>query len=88
MRSKTTKQFRKMLNALPASIQQEAEAAYAQFKADPAHPGLNFERIQTRRGVSYSVRIGIHYRALAVQRPDHWLWYWIGSHADYDQFRK
>jgi trans-aconitate methyltransferase len=28
VRSKTTKQFRKMLNALPTSVQQEAEAAY------------------------------------------------------------
>ncbi len=29
-------------------------------------------------------RIGIHYRALALREGDTLLWFWIGSHADYD----
>ena len=33
----------------------------------------------------YSVRIGLRYRALGVKTPDGVLWYWIGSHADYDK---
>jgi hypothetical protein len=27
----------------------------------------------------------MHYRALAVEIPDGLLWFWIGSHADYDK---
>jgi len=27
----------------------------------------------------------MHYRALAVEIPEGLLWFWIGSHADYDK---
>jgi hypothetical protein len=33
----------------------------------------------------YSARIGLDYRALAVVTRDRIIWYWIGSHADYDR---
>jgi hypothetical protein len=33
----------------------------------------------------YSARIGLDYRALAVMRKDRLVWYWIGSHSDYDR---
>jgi putative transposase len=39
--------------------------------------------IRLHRGACHSVRVGIHYRALGVQRPDHIVWFWIGAHADY-----
>ncbi len=32
----------------------------------------------------WSVRVGEHYRALGVDRPDGVVWFWIGSHADSD----
>jgi hypothetical protein len=32
-----------------------------------------------------SVRIGIAYRALGIDVSDGILWFWIGSHADYDR---
>ncbi|HEY7348351.1 MAG TPA: hypothetical protein VH599_08550 [Ktedonobacterales bacterium] len=88
MKSQTTKQFRKMLAALPTSVQREAKKAFELFQADPSHPGLNFERVQTKMGLCYSARIGIHYRAVARQEEDAWVWFWIGSHAEYDQLRK
>jgi hypothetical protein len=31
------------------------------------------------------VRVGLRYRALAVETDDAYLWFWIGSHADYDR---
>jgi hypothetical protein len=36
-------------------------------------------------GPVYSVRMGLGYRALAIRQPDCLLWFWIGSHADYDK---
>jgi hypothetical protein len=32
-----------------------------------------------------SVRVGLRYRALAVEVEGGYLWFWIGSHADYDK---
>jgi hypothetical protein len=35
-------------------------------------------------GRLWSVRVGSRYRALAVEVDAGLLWFWIGSHADYD----
>ena len=32
-----------------------------------------------------SVRVGLGYRALGVRHGDDILWFWIGSHAEYDR---
>jgi len=67
---------------LPRNIQELADKHFALLKENPAHPSLHFKKAGGYR----SVRIGIHYRALAVEVPDGLLWFWIGSHADYDKF--
>jgi hypothetical protein len=58
-----------------------ADKQFELLKADPQHPSLHFKRV----GRFHSVRVGAHYRALAVDAPDGVLWFWIGSHADYDR---
>jgi hypothetical protein len=35
-----------------------------------------------------SVRVGPDYRALALARGDEAVWFWIGTHADYDDIIK
>ena len=85
MKSHTTKQFRILLAALSSSVQQRARDAYKLFKLNPSHPSLRFKPVHTKaKGSFYSVRIGIHYRALALREGDSLLWFWIGTHADYD----
>ena len=84
MRSKRTKQFRALYQALPESVRQQADYAYHLFAANPSHPGLDFKQV-SKKGPTYSARVGIHYRALAVRRTDHWLWFWISRHAEYDK---
>jgi len=66
---------------LPSEVRDLADQAYARLKQDPRHPALHFKKI----GRFWSVRVGAHYRALAVVVPDGLLWFWIGSHADYDR---
>jgi hypothetical protein len=31
------------------------------------------------------VRVGLHYRALAVEHEADIVWFWVGPHADYDR---
>ena len=66
---------------MPAEVQRLADRAYAYLKDDPHHPSLHFKKV----GRFWSVRVGGHHRALAVEAPDGPVWFWIGSHADYDQ---
>ena len=45
--------------------------------------GTNTKCIYPQESI-YSVRIGLSYRAVGLYEGDTIIWYWIGSHADYD----
>jgi hypothetical protein len=83
MQSRTTRQFWRLFSNLPFDVQQDAKRAYRLFQGNPAHPGLRFKKLEGDDDI-YSVRIGLGYRALAVMKKDRVIWYWIGSHSDYD----
>jgi hypothetical protein len=52
--------------ALPASIRKLADANFVLLKRDPRHPSLQFKKV----GRYWSVRVGLRYRALAVETDD------------------
>jgi hypothetical protein len=84
MNSRTTRRFRSLLVALPWHVRLQAREAYRLFQLNPAHPGLRFKMVHSDPAI-YSARVGISYRALAVLEGDEVIWFWIGSHADYDK---
>jgi hypothetical protein len=89
--NRRTVAFHAMLAALPAHIQAAATAAFGMFLIDPQHPALRSHPLYpTKKGQhwpgSISVSVTISYRAIYVVRNGVNLWYWIGSHADYDKF--
>lgn len=84
MKSVVSPRFWDLFYALPDNIQQRARRAYIRWKANPDHPGLNFERLQTRRPY-YSVRISQQYRAIGLRDGDTMLWIWIGPHDTYER---
>ena len=67
--------------ALPAPVQELADKAFDLLKADPKHPSLHFKKV----GRFWSARVGLHHRAVAVEAPDGIVWFWIGTHAQYDK---
>lgn len=84
MKSKITKDFRKLLRDLPPNIKRQAYEAYQLFKGDPYHPSLHFKRVSQKQPL-YSVRISRNYRALGFRDPqDQIVWFWIGAHDEYD----
>lgn len=84
MTSRTTLTFRQLLAALPSAVRDQARQAYILFRENPQHPGLRFKKVWSSPPI-YSVRIGISYRALGVLSGDTIVWYWVGTHADYDR---
>ena len=62
-------------------VRELADKQFALLKANPQHPSLRLKRVKR----FHSVRVGVHYRALAVDVADGLLWFWIGSHAEYDR---
>jgi hypothetical protein len=66
---------------LPESIKELADKNYQLLKQDPTHPSLHFKKIRNY----FSVRVGLKYRALGIEVDGGALWFWIGSHTDYDK---
>jgi hypothetical protein len=77
----TTPRFWECYAALPQPVCQAADKSYELLKANAAHPSLHLKKV----GRFWSVRVGSSYRALGVEADDGILWFWIGTHAEYDR---
>ena len=84
MKSRTTAKFRKAFDSLPIAVQKKARQAYRQFQKDPAHPSLRFKQVHSTLPI-YSARISKSYRAVGQRDGNTVVWFWIGSHAEYDK---
>jgi hypothetical protein len=62
-------------------VQRLADRCYALLRQNPRHPSLPFKPV----GRFWSVRVGLHHRAVAVEHEGNMVWFWIGGHADYDR---
>jgi hypothetical protein len=91
-RNRTTRAFREQYAKLPAHIQELTRAACHLFEQNPRHPSLRYHELEDRkRGKnmpgSRSVSITMQYRAIHDVAPDGVnVWYWIGTHAQYNRF--
>jgi hypothetical protein len=74
-------QFWRTYRQLPAEVRALADKNFELLKADPRHPSLHLKRIDKL----WSVRVGAHHRALGFDRAEGVVWFWIGSHAEYDK---
>ncbi len=84
MKSIANNSFWNLYHDLPSSMREEAKEAFRLFRQNPGHPSLSFERLCSDPE-SWSVRITHGYRAVGWKRRDTMLWYWIGSHAEFDK---
>jgi hypothetical protein len=84
VRSRATSRFWHGYAELPPDVQNLARKTYDLWRQNPAHPALHFKKLQG--GMErFSVRVGIHYRAIGHLIPGGVEWVWIGSHAAYDK---
>ena len=84
MKHYASSKFWSLYNELPQEVRSIADKNYELLRVDNQHPSLHFKRI----GELWSVRAGLHYRALGLDVDDGIMWIWIGTHADYDKMIK
>ncbi|HLF19629.1 MAG TPA: hypothetical protein VI704_02455 [Bacteroidota bacterium] len=84
MKSHRSRRFREAFDHLPREIQTKAKKAFKLWKADPYHPSFQFKQVHSTESI-VSVRITLGWRALGVRQDDTVVWFWIGSHSDYDK---
>jgi hypothetical protein len=86
-----TRNYKKLLEKLPAKIAEIADAQFQLFLENPFaeplhnHPIADNDKGQHRDG-SRAVSVTFRYRALYVEDGDTNVWYWIGTHEDYNDF--
>jgi mRNA-degrading endonuclease RelE of RelBE toxin-antitoxin system len=73
--------FGHVIRKLPLSIQKLADRKFALLKTNPKHPSLHLKKVRKY----YSTRVGRKYRVLGVEVEEGLIWFWIGTHAEYDK---
>jgi hypothetical protein len=81
MRSRATSRFWARYEHLPANVRRVAVKQYRLWLSNPRHPSLQFKRV----GEFWSARVTDDYRALGLLEQDTVIWFWIGSHAEYER---
>ena len=81
MKHRASPRFWRAYRGLPPDVRQIADRNYKLLEDNPAHPSLHFKKV----GTFWSVRVGLHHRAIAAEAGTDLVWFWIGSHDDYDK---
>jgi hypothetical protein len=84
MNHHTTPDFWDAYGQLPEQVRQLADKNFELLRQDPHHPSLRLKKI----GSFWTVRVGLHYRALARERAEGLVWFWIGDHSTYEKLLK
>ena len=80
MKSRASRRFWRLYNALPAKVCRTADKQFALWRENPRHSLLHFKHVKEDL---WSARVTDDYRVLATRDGDTWLWFWIGTHDEY-----
>jgi len=81
MKSHATRQFWRSYRDLPPGIRRTAVKQYRLWIENPRHPSVHFKNV----GGYWSARVTEDYRAVGTMEGDTVIWFWIGTHAEYDR---
>lgn len=81
VKNRATPDFWRCYNKLPKKTQRLADKSFELFQANQAHPSLHFKKV----GKFRSVRVSKNCRALAMAHKKDLIWFWIGSHDEYEK---
>ena len=84
MKHFTSPSFWRCYKSLPKHTKELADKNFELLKENPSHPSLHAKKVEKY----WSVRIGKNYRALAIEIEEGFLWFWIGTHSEYDNLLK
>ena len=81
MESRTVSGFWKRYDRLPENVKKAASKQYALWLKDPNHSSLRFKKV----GCYWSARVTGSYRAVGVMDENTIVWFFIGTHREYER---
>jgi len=82
LKSSANARFWACYEQLPPHIQNLARKTFTSWQNNPRHPSLHFKEVKL--GL-WSARVGLHYRALGAFDGKTYVWFWIGTHDEYER---
>jgi len=87
MISHINRQWKKLYKIIPINIKELAKKQYKLFKENPYHASLHFKKIHSNKQI-FSARINLNYRTIGILHENTIIWFWIGSHDEYERMIK
>ena len=81
MNHRATSRFWACYCQLPVAVRDLSDTSFDLLKENLRHPSLHLKKVNRL----WSVRIGRKHRALAIEQDGDLVWFWIGTHAEYDR---
>ena len=85
MISRARPSFWRAYEVLDPRVKTASRRPYQLFGVNPDHPSLRFKKLAGYENI-WSLRINDSFRAVAERSGDTVVWFWIGSHNDFDKF--
>ena len=76
-----TPSFWSAYRELSDKVRSVADKNFALLKENPRHLSLRLKKV----GAFWSARVGRNHRAVARDRAEGLVWFWIGPHDEYDR---
>ncbi len=86
-KSEITESFRQDYGRLPEQVKIQVTQTYRRWVKEPFYPSLHFKKVHSQEPI-WSVRVGMHYRVVGVKYDERMIWFFVGTHAEYDQLLK
>lgn len=87
MKSVTTERFRRLYAAAAEERKRQIKRAYKLWLENPSHPSIRFKKVHDSRPI-YSARVDLDWRSLCLLEDDTAIWFWVGSHDEYEALLK
>jgi hypothetical protein len=85
--SEITDSFRQNYGELAPDLKISVKRAYKLWLKNTHHPSLHFKKIHDQEPI-WSVRVSKNYRVIGVMRDEKMIWFFVGTHAQYDKIIK
>jgi len=69
---------------LPDEIKKLVKEKFRLWLADLFHASLQFKQVNKSKNI-WSARINDSYRSIDIRPNDHFAWFWLGNHAEYER---
>jgi hypothetical protein len=81
LKHQTAASFWALYSELSPNARRLADKQFRILEANSTHPSLHFKRV----GKYWSARVDQDHRAVALKVETGFMWFWIGTHADYER---